>query len=114
VEVSIQQQKFLLRMVKTLSRKLKKADDKIRRLNDKNAAMQELAVQSDQVQHHSSSTRRKKTMSFQSVCVPWSNSACCKRPSSISFGGNPEARSKNDESISSRKKKRPTLRQGSR
>jgi hypothetical protein len=45
VDVSIQQQKFLLRMVKTLSRKLKKADDKIRRLNDKNAAMQELAVQ---------------------------------------------------------------------
>jgi hypothetical protein len=44
VEVSIQQQKFLLRMVKTLSRKLKKADDKIRRLNGTNAAMQELAV----------------------------------------------------------------------
>jgi myosin heavy subunit len=52
LHVSIQQQKFLLRMVKTLSRKLQKADDKIKGLKQKQHEYQDLTVQLTKAEEH--------------------------------------------------------------
>jgi hypothetical protein len=45
MDVTLHQQKFLLRMVKTMGRKVAKAEAKIRSLGEKNFQMEELAVQ---------------------------------------------------------------------
>jgi hypothetical protein len=113
VEVSIQQQKFLLRMVKTLSRKLKKADDKIRRLNDKNAARtEELTL--TRIEQARVRVGRKQAVSVR-VRALERNTAQPQEELDQALAAIRKHDPRTTNRISSRKKKRPIpLRAGSR